>query len=208
MVLKLASALDVPLRERNSLLLAAGFAPVFPESPMDGPQLTVVRKALEAILEKQEPFPAVVMNRRWDVLRGNQSAQAFFGFLLGERGRPAQPNVLRMMFHPDLLRPYVTNFAEVAQALLVRVRREAVGGVLDETTRALLAEILAYADLPRDFEQPLLPIVPIRFEKDGRRFDFFSTVTTLGTPQDVTAQEIRLECFFPADDETARQMPL
>jgi len=206
MVLRLAGVLDVPLRERNALLLAAGFAPVYLESTMDAPQLAAVRGALEAILRQQEPFPAVVMNRRWDVVSRNAAALRFFGFLLD--GRPVTaPNILRMMFDPGALRPYVANWNAVAEALVCRVHREAVGGVADESTRQLLAEVLSYPGVPRSLHntspgRPVFPVVPVHFRKADRAFNFFSTVTTLGTPQDVTVQELRIECFFPADDAT------
>jgi transcriptional regulator with XRE-family HTH domain len=203
MILRLARVLDVPLRERNALLLAAGFAPVYAESKMEDGALAAVRHALDAILRQQEPYPAVVMNRWWDILRTNDAAARFFGLLLGEPSSKAPPNVLRMMFDPEALRPFVTNWDEVGESLIHRVSREAVGGVPDEKTKALLAEILGYPGVPRAWGSatptaPLLPIIPVRFAKDGQRFDFFSTVTTLGTPQDITAQEIRIECFFPA----------
>jgi hypothetical protein len=166
---------------------------------------------LEAILAQQEPFPAVVMNRDWDIRHANAAAERFFGFLLagGDPGKvPGPANVLRMMFHGDGLRPYVTNWPEVAQVLVGRARREAIGGATDERAQRILAEVLAYPGIPAsvaraDPSAPQLPIVPVRFAKDGRRFDFFSTVTTLGTPQDVTLQELRIECFFPADEQTA-----
>jgi transcriptional regulator with XRE-family HTH domain len=206
MVLRLADVLDIPLRERNTLLLAAGFAPIYRESTLAAPELVAVRGALEAILAQQEPFPAVVMNREWDIQQTNEAARRFFDFLLDGRTVPGPPNVLRMMFHPDGVRRHVVNWPDVAEALVRRVHREAVGGVVDEAAQRILAEILGYAGVPEPGEpsSPLLPMVPVRFAKDGREFDFFSTVTTLGTPQDVTAQELRIECFFPADDPTKR----
>jgi transcriptional regulator with XRE-family HTH domain len=208
MVLLLASVLDVPLRERNTLLLAAGFAPVYAESQLDQPALDAIRGALDAILQQQEPFPAVVMNRSWDILRTNRAATRFFGFLLDGREPRGAANVLRMMFHPDGLRPLVANWEAVAEGLVRRVHREAVGGVQDAATRTLLAEILSYPGVPRPWHRvnptgPVFPVVPVRFRKHDRQFDFFSAVTTLGTPQDITAQEIRIECFFPADPDTA-----
>ena len=176
---------------------------------MDEPELAAVRAALDAILRQQEPFPAVVMNRRWDLLRTNEAATRFFAFLLGDRSLPGPPNVLRLMFHPEAVRPFVANWEAVAEALVRRVQREAVGGVQDEGTRALLEEILAYPGVPRSWRTaslgtPLLPVVPVSFRKGERQYDFFSTVTTLGTPQDITVQETRIECFFPADDQTDR----
>lgn len=209
MVLLLARALDVPLRERNALLLSAGFAPSFTESALDAPQLSAVRGALDAILRQQEPFPAVVMDRWWDVVGRNQAAITFFAALLGERVVPGPANVLRTMFHPHGARPHVTNWEDVAQALLARVQREAVGGTPDKKTNALLAEILRYPGVPQAFRSvspavPLLPIVPVSFALGDLTLRFFSTVTTFGTPQDVTAQELRIECFFPVDAETER----
>ncbi|GAA0522904.1 transcriptional regulator [Paractinoplanes deccanensis] len=204
MVLRLADVLDVPLRERNTLLLAAGFAPEYQESTLDAPAFTVVRQAIDAILAQQEPHPAVVMDRDWTIRRANTAAEHFFGFLLaGHPPVPGPANVLRLMFHPDGVRPYVTNWPEVAHALVRRVRREALGGITDERAQRILDEVLAYPDVPAsiaatDPAAPLLPVVPVHFARDGRRFDYFSTVTTLGTPQDVTLQELRIECFFPA----------
>jgi transcriptional regulator with XRE-family HTH domain len=210
MVVLLATVLGVPLRERNHLLLAAGFAPLYREAPLDAPELGPVRAALDAILRQQEPFPAVVLNRHWDILDMNQAAQRFFGMLLGGReGRPP-PNVLRLMFDPSELRPHVRNWETVAESLLQRLHREATGGVKDAVTLQLLAEILEYPDVPERLRRPnltvpLVPVVSISFQHGTQHYDFFSTVTTLGTPQDVTLEELRIECFFPADAETERQ---
>ena len=208
MVLLLADALKVPLRERNALLLAAGFAPLFRESSLDDPYLEPVRTAIDAILAQQEPFPAVVMNRRWDVLLTNDAARRFFGWLLDGSDAPAPTNVLRMMFDPRWMRPHVANWDAVAEALLRRVHREAVGGVLDDGVAAILTEILGYPGVPRrwqtpDWITPLVPVIPVRFMKGEHAFNFFSTVTVIGTAQDVTLQELRIECFFPADAPTA-----
>jgi hypothetical protein len=206
MVILLAEVLDVPLRERNALLLAAGFAPMYTETTLDSPELGQVREALDAILRQQEPFPAVVMNRRWDLLRTNDAAPRFFDHILdGKKIEPA--NVLHMMFNPALARPHVANWEAVAESLLQRIQREAVGGIEDAALKPVLEEVMRYpgisARLRRpNLEQPLLPIIPVSFHKNGEAFDFFSTVTTLGTPQDITLQEIRIECFFPANRET------
>lgn len=212
MVLLLATVLDVPLRERNALLLAAGFAPVYGEASLDEPQIGPVRAALDAILRQQEPFPAVVLNRRWDILRMNDAGARFFRLLLGGPPPSGPPNLVRMMFDPKGLRPHVANWDAVAETLVQRVQREAVGGVKDAATAELLDEILTHvpARLRRpNLEAPLVPVIPVSFRMDGQAFDFFSTVTTLGTPQDITLQEVRIECLFPADAETehrARQL--
>jgi len=211
MVLLLATTLDVPLRERNVLLLAAGFAPMFDESSLDAPALATVRTALEAILRQQEPFPAIVLNRQWDIVHGNDAAKRFFAYLLGWSKRPKTVNVARLMFDPRGLRPRVRNWNAAAVALLHRIHREAVGGVNDAKTSQLLEDILAYPnarDLLREFERdkPLVPVLPISYVRAAGEpvFNYFSTVTTLGTAQDITLQELRIESFFPADAATER----
>jgi len=208
MVVLLATVLRVPLRERNLLLLAAGYAPLYQEARLDAPELGPVRAALELILKQQEPFPAVVMNRHWDILEMNQAAKRFFGKLLGARA-PAKPNVLRLMFDPELLRPLVEDWEVIAEMLVERLHREATGGVKDAPTVALLREILAYPGVPARLRRPnlgvpLVPVLPVRFRHQQTTYDYFSTVTTLGTPQDVTLEELRIECFFPASPATER----
>ncbi len=208
MVLRLARALDVPIRERNQLLLAAGYAPLYREAGLDSAQAAQVRAALGRMLAAHEPFPAVVMDRHWNVVTANSAADAFFGWLPGEREAEGPANVIRLMFDPGSLRPFVASWEAAAEALIQRVHREAVGGVPDPETLALLNAALAYPGAPSqwrspDFQTPPLPIVPVEFEKNGLALSYFSTVTTLGTPQDAMLQEIRLESFFPADDTTA-----
>lgn len=203
----LSNVLDVPLRERNAMLLAAGFAPVYAESQLDAPELRAVQTALLAILRQQEPFPAVVMNRHWDLVQVNEAARRFFSFLLGDRAAAQPANVVRLMFDPNGLRPWVGNWDIVAETLLQRVHREAVGGVPDATTDDLLTEVLAYPGVPKHLRRlnlaaPSVPVIPICFRKGDHVFNYFSAVTTLGTPQDVTLQELRIESFFPADAST------
>jgi transcriptional regulator with XRE-family HTH domain len=208
MVLLLADALDVPLRERNTLLVAAGYAPLYRETGLTAPELGHARKALQLILDHHEPFPAVVMDPHWNLVQTNHGAERFFARLLppSSDGRP--PNVVRLMFDPQGLRPFVANWEEAAGALLRRVHREALGGVPDDETARLLEEVLSFPDVPRRWHTPESlgvtppPLVAIRFRKDDLAMDYFSTVTTLGTPQDITLQEMRIECFFPANAET------
>jgi transcriptional regulator with XRE-family HTH domain len=208
MVLLLADTLAVPLRERNALLLAAGFAPMFRESRLDAPELAPVRTALAAILKQQQPYPAVVMDRHWDIVAANEVATRFFSVLLDGRTPAVAGNVLRLMFHPDGLRPRVENWEDVAHALIRRVHREAVEGTLDDAGRALLAEVLDYPSVPERWRAPelgvpLVPVVPVTFRHGEEAFRYFSAVTVLGTPQDITLQELRVECFFPLDEATA-----
>ena len=208
MVLRRARVRDVPIRERNQLQLAAGYAPGYREAGRSDPESAQVRAALERMLASHEPYPAVVMDRHWNVVTANDAATAFFGWLLGDREADEPANVIRLMFDPDGLRPFVRNWENVAEALIQRVHREAVGGVPDTKTVALLEQALGYPDVPSewqvpDFRTPPLPVVPVIWEKDELSLSYFSTVTTMGTPQDAMLQEIRIESFFAADETTA-----
>lgn len=207
MVLLLAEALGVPLRERNGLLVAAGYAPMYRETGLAAPEMAQARKALEIILGHQEPYPAVVMDRHWNLVMANEAGPRLFGALIDLAAEPEPANILRLMFHPQKLRPYVANWEAVAEGLIQRVHREAVGGVPDEQTASLLAEILAYPGVPPRWRALNVaaapaPFLQVDFRKGNLACSYFSTVTTLGTPQDITLQEIRIECFFPADEAT------
>lgn len=205
MVLRLARALDVPLRERNDLLLAAGYAPVYTLAALGSAQLARVDEALTSMLDQHEPFPAVVMNRGWDVLRANGGAARLFGTLLAPDPIPPDANVLRLMVEPGPVRDSVLNWSTVVPALFDRARREAVAGVVDPATEALIHRL---SDLP-DARSALTttepaasaaaPVIDVKFSFEGAAISFFSVVSTIGTPIDVTAQELRLEAFFPSD---------
>lgn len=200
MVLLLCRSLQVPLRESNDLLFAAGFAPVYRDSRLDGPLLTAANAAIDLILRNHEPHPAVVMDRHWNLLRTNTAAQRLFTRLLGERAAAGPANVVRLVFAEDGLKPWLANWAQVAATVLERVHREAVGGVLDAATEALLAEVRPLAaglKVTADAADGW-PLVPLRFRKGDLAVDYFSMVTTLGTPRDIALQELRIECFFPA----------
>jgi transcriptional regulator with XRE-family HTH domain len=209
MVLRLAAALDVPLREQNALLLAAGYAPVWRESVLGTPDLVPVNGALDFMLAQQEPFPAFVIDRRWNLLRANGGAARLVEFLTGPA--PADPppsgpvNLADALMAPDGLRPLIVNWSDVACYFLRGVQADAVADGTPETA-ALLKRLLAYPDvlalsrLPPP--APTAPVLAIDFRKDQTVLRLFTTIATLGTPQDVTAQEIRIECFFPADNQT------
>jgi transcriptional regulator with XRE-family HTH domain len=207
MLQTLVRALDLPLRERNDFFTAAGYAPLYRETGWEAPQMIQVRKALEFILERQEPYPAVVMDRHWNMVNANKSASRFFSLFLTPDSNSESTNVLRLIFDPNRLRPFVSNWDEVAEALIQRVHREAVGGIHDDETVRLLEALLSYPGVPQKWRVPdcttfSIPFLPVEFRKGELVFKYFSTVTTLGTPQDITLQEIRIECFFPADRET------
>ncbi|MEK2605278.1 helix-turn-helix transcriptional regulator [Burkholderia arboris] len=208
-LLTLAQALDVPLRERNALLLAAGYAPVYSEAPWDAQEMHGVIRALERVVRQHEPFPAIVMDRHWNVLMTNDAAPRFFGCFIDMAAREGPRNLLRLMFDPHGMRPFVADWSTVSRSLLQRVHRESVGRVLDDETRQLLDDLLASPDAPRDWNTPpapaaapSLPVIPIGFIHEGVVLRYFSLITTVGTPQSAAAQELRMECMFPADDAT------
>jgi len=205
MVARLADTLHMPLRERNALLVAAGYAPEYPETELSTPHLAQVRRAIEFILEHQEPFPAFVLNRRWDVLLANRAAARLVGFL---RGGSAHTNMVRQFFDPDDLRAVVVNWEEVAGDLIRHLHDEVAAAPSDTRARALLDEVLRYPGVPARWRTRELgagppPLLTVQFRKDGQDLRFFSTITTFGTPRDVTIDEMRIECTFPADDATA-----
>ncbi len=208
LVLRLADALDVPLRERNALLVAAGFAPRYPESTLATPALAQVRRAIEAILAQQEPYPAFLLNRHWDVLAANAAAVRVNRFVLGGRDS-RHTNMLRQFFDPHDLRAAVANWEEVAGGLIHHLHSLVAAAPGDETARALLAEVLAYPGVPsrwrrRDADGGATPLLTTVLRRDGTELHFFSTITTFGTPRDVTIEELHIECCFPVDETTAQ----
>ena len=209
MILELSETLSVPLRERNGWLLAAGFAPVFRSRPLDDPQMAQVTSAVRLMLANHEPFPAIAIDRAWNVRMSNgpfDRLVAMLGDDLWARVGGERRNAMRLFFHPDGVRPFVTNWDAVAPLLWHRVHREAealgdpeTGGILAELERHLDVDALRVAE-----DAALLPVLPLVIEKDGLRVSLFTVISTFGTPQDVTADELRIESLFPADDATER----
>jgi transcriptional regulator with XRE-family HTH domain len=209
MLLDLAQALDMPLRDRNSLLLAGGYAPIYPDGDWNAPEMARITGALERMLRQHEPYPALVMDRYWNVLMTNRAAPRFFGSFTDLSGRPSPRNMLDLIFDPCGMRPFIANWTAVAESLVQRVTRESIGRVMDDKTKDLLGRLLAYPDVEPGWQPPsamgdasVLPVIPMDFVKDGKILRYFSMVSTVGTPQTVAAQELRVECMFPADDET------
>ncbi len=205
MIARLADTLDMPLRERNALLMAAGYAPKYPETALGTPELAQVRRAIELILEHQEPYPAFVLNRHWDMVQANRAAARVMGFL---RGGSAHANVMRQFFDPNDVRGVVVNWEEVAGDLIRHLHDEVAAAPSDAKARALLEEVLRYPGVPSQWRTRELgaappPLLTVVFRKDDRELRFFSTIATFGTPRDVTLDELRIECVFPADDATA-----
>lgn len=206
MISRLADALDVPLRERNALLIAAGYAPRYRETSLDTPEMAPVRRAVEFILQQQEPYPAFVTNRHWDVVLTNRAVPRILGFMKG--GPPVHPNIIRQVFDPDDMRPCLANWEEVAGDLIRHLHNEVAAAPSDMKARALLDEALAYPGVPeawrtRDPHSGPAPLMPSVFRRGDVELRFFSTITTFGTPWDVTLAELRIECMFPVDEATA-----
>jgi transcriptional regulator with XRE-family HTH domain len=210
LLLDLAQALDVPLRERNDLLLAAGYAPVYSEAAWNSDEMHSVTKALERMLRQHDPYPAIVMDRYWNVLTANDAAPRFFNCFIDMAARKTPRNILHLMFDPAGMRPFIANWDQLAPGLLRRVAREAVGGVMDQATSELVNALMAYDDVAPEWQPPTaraqstdtLPVLPLTFVKDGVVLNYFSMVSTVGTPQTIAAQELRVECMFPADEVT------
>lgn len=206
MIIDIADALQIPLRERNAIFLAAGYAPVYRDEPLDAPSMQSIDRAVRRMLRQHEPFPAIVMDRYWNVIDTNLSAPAFFNRFIDLSLRPKPRNLLHLLFDPEGMRPFLMQWEETARSLLSRVRREAVGHVSDERTQMLMAELLAYPDVPQDLRsgsvRDALPMIPLSFRAERHILSLFSMISTVGTPQSVAAEEMRIETMFPADQGT------
>ena len=212
MILKLSEALEVPLRERNLWLTAAGFAPLYAARTLDDPQMAQVMGAVRMMLAAHEPFPALALDRAWNVLTANRPFEVLVSLLGADIwARVASPgaagterNLMRLFFHPQGIRPLITNWSAVGPLLWQRATREAhaLGGndmqaVLEELAPFQEAEILWSA-----MESTILPVVPFKLAAAGQALSLFAVIATFGTAQDVTTDELRIETLFPADAET------
>ena len=208
MVMRLASALDVPLREQNALMLAAGYAPVWHETDLSDPNLAGVSAALDFMLDQQEPYPAVVVDRRWNLLRANAGAVQLVQFLVGPLEPDTPVNLADALVAPNVLKPWLVNWPDVVRYFVRSVEADAAEDGTAETA-ALLERLTSYEGVaaalsPIATEVPSGPVLPMHFRKDDVTLKLFTTIATLGTPYDITLQELRIECFFPTDDDTAR----
>jgi transcriptional regulator with XRE-family HTH domain len=207
MVMRLAAALDVPLRQHNSLLLAAGFAPVWRQTDLAAPELAEIRSALDYMMAQQEPYPAVVVDRHWNLLQSNSGAVRLVEFLVGPLAPGTPINLADALVAPDLLRPHLVNWADVVRYFIRSVEAD-LGADGTPETAALLERLLAYEGVRSAAkvlatESATSPVLPMHFRKGSTELRLFTTIATLGTPQDITVQELRIECFFPMDDKTA-----
>jgi transcriptional regulator with XRE-family HTH domain len=207
MVLRLAEQLEVPLRERNALLIAAGYAPVYPERPLDDPALQSARKAVDLVLAGHEPYPALAVDRYWTLIAYNKVVPSL---MAGADQSLMQPpiNVLRLSLHPQGLSSRIANLAEWRSHLLARLRRQ-VAVTADPVLEELLTELQGYSapgGEAVDIEEYAGVVVPFRFVTEQGVLSFISTTTIFGTPVDITLSELAVESFFPADAATAQAL--
>jgi len=208
-LLVLAETLEVPLRERNRLLEAGGYAHVYRQTPLASDEMGHVRGVLQFILDRHTPYAAVVLDRYSNCLMGNEASATFLATLVDPSILTKHANHLRMAFHPLGARRWIVNWDEVSRHLLGRSDRELGHAKDDEAASALLAELHGYAGSAMD-RRPASTVraadvlLPIHIRKDDLELRIFSTIMTLGTPQDVTLQELRIETFFPADEESEK----
>lgn len=217
MLLTLADVLDVPLRERNLLLLAAGFAPIYGETGFEDPRMAPVRAAVEIILRNNEPRSAYAYDRHWNIVMANHAFIKFLTLVLGEPPAGLEPlrvstaprvNVLRLVFDPGLVRKMIVNWETIAKSLLNETYRR-LAWARDDTLQNLISEMLGYPGVPErwrapDLEAPRDVILPMELKLGGTIARMFSTVTTVATPNDVTLQDLHIEAFYPADAETEK----
>lgn len=208
MILRLAATLDVPLREQNTLLRAAGFGDIYEEPGLSRALDKPIAMALERMFAQQEPFPMTAMNRRYDVLRSNRAAKRLATWAIAEPDRLTTPlNAYRMFFDPCLARPFVVDWESTGREFLSRLHREALHCPEDETLTELVEELLAYPGVPKSWRQPDFSTsdaatYAFRLKRDDVELAFFTTVTTFSTPNNITLEELRIESYFPLDAAT------
>lgn len=207
MILRLTERLGIPLRERNLLLVAAGFAPVFAERKLDDPALAAARKAIELVLKGHEPYPALAIDRRWTLIQSNAAVAPLLAGVDASLLAPPV-NVLRLSLHPQGLAPRIENFSEWRAHLLERLRQQ-IELSADPKLIELFEELRRYP-APKVHQGGTADygnvVVPLKLKSEAGTLSFFSTTTVFGTPVDVTLSELAIEAFFPADAETAEML--
>jgi len=209
MVLQLARVLELDLRERNALLAGAGFAGIYQSTPLDSVAMAPVSRAIEFLLAQQEPYAALLIDRCWNVLRVNDGARRLLGSFLDPSKVPSAvaQNLVRAALHPEGLRPHVVNWADMAALVLERLERAHHAHPADKDRRALLDEVRAYpgvAGLARSAPHGGVPVAMLHLRHPHGDLRFFTLLTSIGTPLDVTAEGLTVESLFPADDATER----
>lgn len=205
MLMQLSSALGLSLRDRNALLETGGYARQYGERDLSAPEVADAKRAIDLLLSRHEPFPAIVTDRQWNVVQANRAAQRLMGLLLGPERMKRPLNHMRMFLAPDELRPFVENWPNVAAALLSRARHEAMAAPLDQALQATWRDLLKLPDIAapnfNEGEAPG-PLCEVRLRSGDTCIGLIGAVLTLGTPQDVTLQELRVEMFMPADAQS------
>jgi transcriptional regulator with XRE-family HTH domain len=207
MILQLSETLDVPLRDRNDWLVAAGFAPVFAQRGLDHPQMAQVMNAITMMLKAHEPFPALALDRAWNVRHSNTAFDqltALLGADLWTRVGDGQRNLMQLFFHPQGLAPFITNWAQVAPLLWQRAKREAqtLAGAEMNAVLDALAPLQDHHVLWSGADSALMPVSTFMIQFGETKLSLFAIIATFGTAQDVTADELRIETLFPADAQT------
>ena len=217
MILQLATVLDIPLREQNVMLTTAGFAPIYSESDLSSPEFEPIRKALDFILLSQTHSPVLIMDRYWNLIQTNPISEQLINWLIDSEKLQKyfyidkKINLMRMMLHPQGLKPFVSNWEEIVSHLIKRVYREAIADNNNEQTAQLYQELMTYPDVPQLWKLShtqtwQIPLLTVKFFKDGLNLNFFSAIATLGTPQDIMLQELRIETLFPVDEITQKNL--
>ncbi len=216
MVLALANSLDLPLRERNSLLRSAGFGAVFAEGDLDEASHQVFREALQQTLDHAEPYPALVLNGQWNMIMANNAALRFFNVFidpfaaLAAMGNPDRFQMVRLCLHEDGLLPYIENWEELMSTFLARTRRALLDNPKDEHLPVLIEEILTHPNAPADWRKVWsshsAPAIEMIMSKGSSRYRLFTMLAHFGAPTDVTLEELSVELFYPADDATREQL--
>jgi transcriptional regulator with XRE-family HTH domain len=210
MVEKISDALEIPLRERNVMLQAAGYTPAYKETPLDETIMAPVLDAIELILQNHQPLPAVVVDRFWNVKKQNKAAELLFGLagdiddVLEDIGNDGEFNLALLTIHPKGLRQYITNWDQAAPPFINRLKSEQLASP-DPELQAKFGQLIKLAGFMNESEPvaaSLLPIIPLEINVNGLELSLFSVISTFGTPQDITTDELRIEAFYPADDAT------
>ncbi|KAF0250081.1 MAG: helix-turn-helix domain protein [bacterium] len=214
MIVSLANVLDLALRDRNEMLLSAGFAPIYRETSLNDPQMAQVRQALELILKRQEPFGAIVFDLHWNLIMANEGYCAIAALILDQENKitpyaimsPPQINLIKLLFDPQGWRPFIVNWEEVAKIMLKRLYRQTLWEQ-DLAAQQLLETVLRYPGVSSKWREPNANssqelVIPLVLSLGDYQLSLFSTIASLGSPQDITLQELHIEAFHPANKET------
>ncbi len=210
LVLKISHVLKMPLRQRNALLKATGYAAEFSEAPLDGEKMEIVRQALQRMIGKHEPYPAFVINSAYEIIMINKGFEQFIHFFAGKTALLKYSNVMRLLFAEDGLRKHVINWSTIEPFLISRLWEEAISTQNSDLIKlyndiSLLQSnrVINKIQIEND-----LPFMSLKLKKHSGEACFFTTITTLGTPLDLTTQELRIESLFPADENTKKLFPM